>query len=591
MESSRKCKVLLADDSEFCCQVLKDMLEKFSYEVVTVENGVLALDKLKEPDSQFDLIILDLLMPIKSGKEVLEDLREDEILRKIPVIVVSAVNDQNIISEWLELGAKDFISKPIRIKHIEGFQNFLINKGETEVQKCLKKYTLIKNLASGANSTVDLVKHNETNEIYALKTTLLENLSENEKQSAKLEVQFLRVLAGPSLIKFHHSYIENDKIYIIMEYAEGGSLADKILQLNTNKETFDTDQILNWISQVIIGIMQLHCKNILHKDIRSQHLLLTKDNIVKICDFSKSKQQDKQELLPEAAVGAPYYMAPEVCRDESYSNKAEVWSIGVILYELAILKKPFDSDTIVSLFDKIQNQPLDLTEEDIDADIKMLITSMLEKDQEKRPSIWDLAEVPCIESRIATFIKDNDLEGKLNMFVKKPNKSDQNNEVKEEEKKWEISFDLYQLNLFAQIIQNDIRIEQISRGCFKKRQNCASGYEIFKWVKENIENDDRKANEICQAMMDQETISRIDQITTFENKNNLLYTFRKDKENIASNLSIPWNGEVSKAIEVSKELISLIEVIDNEFKPSGTTFRITIPFNRNRWGRLFQQKL
>ena len=65
-------------------------------------------------------------------------------------------------------------------------------------------------------------------------------------------------------------------------------------------------------------------------------------------------------------------------------------------------------------------------------------------------------------------------------------------------------------------------------------------------------------------MMDQETISRIDQITTFENKNNLLYTFRKDKENIASNLSIPWNGEVSKAIEVSKELISLIEVIYKE---------------------------
>ena len=65
-------------------------------------------------------------------------------------------------------------------------------------------------------------------------------------------------------------------------------------------------------------------------------------------------------------------------------------------------------------------------------------------------------------------------------------------------------------------------------------------------------------------MMDQETISRIDQIIAFENKKNLLYTFRKDKENIASNLSIPWNGEVSKAIEVSKELISLIEVIYKE---------------------------
>lgn len=86
-----------------------------------------------------------------------------------------------------------------------------------------------------------MVKHNETEKLFALKTIPLENLNEVERQSAELEVQFLRVLVGPTLIKSHHSYVEKDKIYIIMEYAEGGSLADKILYARINKKPFDTD--------------------------------------------------------------------------------------------------------------------------------------------------------------------------------------------------------------------------------------------------------------------------------------------------------------------------------------------------------------
>lgn len=96
-------------------------------------------------------------------------------------------------------------------------------------------------MGSGAAGTVDLVKHNETEKLFALKTIPLENLNEVERQSAELEVQFLRVLVGPTLIKSHHSYVEKDKIYIIMEYAEGGSLADKILYARINKKPFDTD--------------------------------------------------------------------------------------------------------------------------------------------------------------------------------------------------------------------------------------------------------------------------------------------------------------------------------------------------------------
>lgn len=489
-----KYKVLVAEDDPFQRLSIVDILRISNYDVVAVENGAQALEKLMNPDNHFDLILLDLLMPEKSGRDVLEALMADPNLCKLPVIVMSAKNDKSIISECLKAGAKNFIVKPLRVQECRNFLNFILNSGETEAEKNIKKYTVIKNLGSGAAGTVDLVKHNETGSLFALKTIPLDNLNETERQSAELEVQFLRVLVGPTLIKSHHSYVEKDKIYIIMEYAEGGSLADKVLYARINKRPFDSDTILNWISQVILGVMLMHSKNILHRDLKCQNLFLTKDNIVKIGDFGISKQLDTLESLAKTAVGTPYFMAPEVCKGECYGEKADVWAIGVILYEIAMLTKPFDAETMIGVFDKIIKEPIDLTKDNLDTDIRMLIMAMLDKDPAKRPSVWDLAEIPCINDRIAKFISENGLEGKETLFTKRPANSDDPDA--EEEEKGSTVFDISKLDVLAQLMRNDIKVEEISNGWFKKQERGASGYEIFKWIKGHIEKVDDKAMEI-----------------------------------------------------------------------------------------------
>ena len=231
-----------------------------NYDVTPVENGQQALDKLEDPLNHFDLVLLDLLMPEVSGKDVLEAMMNDEWLSKIPVVVMSSRNDKNIISEWLATGARTFIVKPLRIQEWRGFESFLKPEEESEAEKNMSKFTVIKSLGSGATGSVDLVKNEETGHLYAVKTIFLSDLNAKERESAEWEIHFLKVLSGPTLIKSYQSFIEKDKIIIFMEYAEGGTLAEKIQYAKENDEYFSTELILNWISQVILGVMLMHSK-------------------------------------------------------------------------------------------------------------------------------------------------------------------------------------------------------------------------------------------------------------------------------------------------------------------------------------------
>lgn len=185
MNSRPKYKVLVAEDDPFQRLSIIDILKISNYDVTTVENGAQALDKLMDPANHFDLILLDLLMPEKSGKDVLEAIMKDERLCELPVILLSAKNDKSIISECLKTGAKDFIVKPLRVQECRGFENYIGSTGETEAEQNLGKYQVVKALGSGAAGSVDLVKHKETGKEFALKTIPLAHLNEKERESAE----------------------------------------------------------------------------------------------------------------------------------------------------------------------------------------------------------------------------------------------------------------------------------------------------------------------------------------------------------------------------------------------------------------------
>ncbi len=103
----------------------------------------------------------------------------------------------------------------------------------------------------------------------------------------------------------------------------------------------------------------MHSKNIMHRDIKTQNIFITQNDILKIGDFGISKQVETINPMAMTACGTPYFMPPEVCQGKPYDSKADVWAVGVILYELITLKKPFDSDSINGVFEKIVKQPIE----------------------------------------------------------------------------------------------------------------------------------------------------------------------------------------------------------------------------------------
>lgn len=137
--------------------------------------------------------------------------------------------------------------------------------------------------------------------------------------------------------------------------------------------------------------MAMHSKNILHRDIKTQNIFITQNDILKIGDFGISRQMETLTPMAMTACGTPYFMPPEVCQGKPYDSKADVWAVGVILYELITLKKPFDSDSINGVFEKIVKQPLEPLPSSVDSSLKMLVAALLNKDYNKRPNIFEVA--------------------------------------------------------------------------------------------------------------------------------------------------------------------------------------------------------
>ena len=113
------------------------------------------------------------------------------------------------------------------------------------------------------------------------------------------------------------------------------------------------------------------------------------------------------------ACGTPYFMPPEVCMGKPYDSKADVWAVGVILYELIALRKPFDSDSINGVFEKIKKSPIDPLPSTVDSSLKLLVTSLLNKDYNKRPSIFDVAKMPAVKKQIIKFVDQFNLRDEV----------------------------------------------------------------------------------------------------------------------------------------------------------------------------------
>ena len=287
----------------------------------------------------------------------------------------------------------------------------------------IKDYIIKERLGTGAFGIVYKVLKQSNNYPYVIKQIPLFGLSQKQINDAKLEAKILSSVKSIYIVRYYDSFEENNYLNIVMEYCDGGDLSQFLEKNKETKKLLEENMIWNIFLKITIGLAALHKSKILHRDLKSLNIFLTKNLDIKIGDFGVAKILTTTGFA-KTIIGTPYYLSPELCDELPYNDKSDVWALGCILYELCTYNHPFNAQCQASLVLKIiQNTPEPIS--DIYSnDLKKLINIILDKNHMTRPSCYEILNMPFIIDKakeLGIYEKIKCLYPDLNMSKKKEN--------------------------------------------------------------------------------------------------------------------------------------------------------------------------
>lgn len=190
-----------------------------------------------------------------------------------------------------------------------------------------------------------------------------------------------------------------------MEYCEVGDMSYHIKRKVNKKEHFSETEIFNWFIQICLALEYVHARRVIHRDLKAQNIFLTGNLTIKLGDFGISKVLENSAAAAQTVVGTPYYMSPEACQSQPYTSKCDVWSLGVILYELCSLKYPFAGNNLLSLVNLIVCSKHEPIPDIYSKELAALIDLLLEKDPSKRPSVREILKMDLIRKKAQEFVE------------------------------------------------------------------------------------------------------------------------------------------------------------------------------------------
>uniref|UniRef100_A0A8C6HW94 non-specific serine/threonine protein kinase n=1 Tax=Mus spicilegus TaxID=10103 RepID=A0A8C6HW94_MUSSI len=260
----------------------------------------------------------------------------------------------------------------------------------------MDNFHLIKVIGEGSFGKVYLAKDKSESSHCVIKEISLTK----EKEASKNEVILLARMEHPNIVTFFSSFQENGRLFIVMEYCDGGDLMQRIQR--QRGVMFSEDQILCWFVQISLGLKHIHDRKILHRDIKSQNIFLSKNGMVaKLGDFGTARTLNDSMELAQTCAGTPYYLSPEICQNRPYNNKTDIWSLGCVLYELCTLKHPFESNNLHHLVLKICQGRVAPISPHFSRDLQSLIPQLFRVSPQDRPSVTSLLKRPFLETLIA----------------------------------------------------------------------------------------------------------------------------------------------------------------------------------------------
>ncbi|MBZ0277283.1 MAG: serine/threonine protein kinase [Anaerolineae bacterium] len=249
------------------------------------------------------------------------------------------------------------------------------------------RYRLEERIGQGGMGTVYRGIDTRTSQPVAVKVLLQEILARSGKEAVerfRREVDALRRLDHPNIIKLLGTAKDGQNYCIIMEYASGGSLA----QVLEKEGRLPLKRVLEIGLDIADALTRAHRMEIIHRDIKPDNVLLTADGTPRLTDFGVARIKDRTQLTQSGyVVGTGSYLSPEACRGQSLDARADIWAFGVLLYEMLAGRRPFDGENPAAVITSILLEPLrDLRQyrSDVPDGMTRLIRRMLEKDRDRR---------------------------------------------------------------------------------------------------------------------------------------------------------------------------------------------------------------
>ncbi|KPI89440.1 putative protein kinase [Leptomonas seymouri] len=281
------------------------------------------------------------------------------------------------------------------------------------------KYRVRRAIGRGAFSTVWLLINNETGETVVGKLSDTTHTSSANKAFAQAEVENMRCCHHPNIITLIETYEANQIELYILEYANAGDLQTQVETraqppANTNNGApipYREEEVLVIFAQLCLAIRYLHNRRIMHRDLKTPNVMLTRRGLIKLGDFGFSRQYQESVSgeVGNTFCGTPYYLAPELWQRQSYSYKADIWSLGVIIYELLALRKPFQATNLSELMEMVTRQDSfeALPADRYSSELIQLVYQMLSVDPNKRPSVSNILSSPLFQQKALPILKIN----------------------------------------------------------------------------------------------------------------------------------------------------------------------------------------
>ncbi|KAF9046366.1 hypothetical protein BJ165DRAFT_1527473 [Panaeolus papilionaceus] len=216
--------------------------------------------------------------------------------------------------------------------------------------KSLNDYQLGDSLGKGAFGQVYRALNLSTGETVAVKEIQLSNIPKSELPEIQSEIELLKNLNHPNIVKYKGFVKTRDFLYIILEFCENGSLHN----ISKKFGKFPESLVAVYISQVLEGLVYLHDQGVIHRDIKGANILTNKDGTVKLADFGVAAKTGG--VADGAVVGSPYWMAPEVIEQSGATTASDIWSVGCVVIELLEGHPPYHTlDPMPALFRIVQD--------------------------------------------------------------------------------------------------------------------------------------------------------------------------------------------------------------------------------------------